>query len=93
MFSSLRLYPSDLSDHEWEILAPLIPSVKSLEDACVSGQRGRSQTPSSTEHSKLWPSIKLTLSVWGCRLGHHYSSKPVVFAYQQVIPRLGAYVG
>jgi hypothetical protein len=23
MFSSLCLYPSDLSDHEWEILAPL----------------------------------------------------------------------
>jgi putative transposase len=28
MFSSLRLYPSDLSDHEWEILAPLIPPAK-----------------------------------------------------------------
>jgi putative transposase len=25
MFSSLRLYPSDLSDREWEILFPLIP--------------------------------------------------------------------
>jgi putative transposase len=28
MFSSLRLYPSDLSDQEWEILAPLIPPAK-----------------------------------------------------------------
>src|SRR5687767_10713976 len=28
MFSSLCLYPSDLSDHEWEILAPLIPPAK-----------------------------------------------------------------
>jgi putative transposase len=29
MLSTLRLYPSDLSDREWEILAPLIPSAKS----------------------------------------------------------------
>ena len=28
MLSSLRLYPSDLSDQEWEILAPLIPPAK-----------------------------------------------------------------
>jgi putative transposase len=28
MFSSLCLYPSDLSDQEWEILAPLIPPAK-----------------------------------------------------------------
>jgi transposase len=28
MFSSPCLYPSDLSDHEWEILAPLIPPAK-----------------------------------------------------------------
>ena len=28
MFSPLRLYPSDLSDQEWEILAPLIPPAK-----------------------------------------------------------------
>src|SRR3954452_3666272 len=28
MFSPLRLYPSDLSDREWEILAPLIPPAK-----------------------------------------------------------------
>jgi transposase len=28
MFSSLRIYPSDLSDQEWEILAPLIPPAK-----------------------------------------------------------------
>ncbi len=29
MSSSLRLYPSDLSNQEWEILAPLIPSANS----------------------------------------------------------------
>ena len=28
MYSSLCLYPSDLSDQEWEILAPLIPPAK-----------------------------------------------------------------
>jgi putative transposase len=28
MFSSLCLYPSDLSDHEWEIFASLIPPAK-----------------------------------------------------------------
>jgi putative transposase len=28
MLSSLRLYPSDLSDPEWEMLAPLIPPAK-----------------------------------------------------------------
>jgi len=28
MSPSLYLYPSDLSDHEWEILAPLIPPTK-----------------------------------------------------------------
>lgn len=28
MFTSLRLYPSDLSDPEWETLAPLILPAK-----------------------------------------------------------------
>ena len=28
MSSPLRLYPSDLSNPEWEICAPLIPSAK-----------------------------------------------------------------
>jgi hypothetical protein len=28
MSSSLCLYPSDLSDREWEIFAPLIPPAK-----------------------------------------------------------------
>jgi putative transposase len=29
MSPSLYLYPSDLSDREWEIFAPLIPPAKS----------------------------------------------------------------
>ena len=48
MSPSLCLYPSDLSDREWEIFAPLIPPAKPAGRPKASGRRVRSLTPSST---------------------------------------------
>jgi hypothetical protein len=48
MYSSLCPYPSDLSDPEWEIFAPLIPPTKHAGGRShASGRCARCLTPSS----------------------------------------------
>jgi transposase len=48
MSPSFYLYPSDLSDREWEIFAPLIPPAKPGGRPKASGRGVSSSTLSST---------------------------------------------